>query len=202
MDKFTHNDCSGLCFISYRNRPLDLATLGRWTSWFVLTAVVGVLLGCTTATPLSESFSYRFEAHTFAQPDEILAPQDRVAETPVPLIEAALHHLAPSRLEGLDYSAAAMLFLRAGEVANPVEEQDLALAGYRAAARAALRSGDRGVYVRAVEGWSHFAMEHELRTGELAVHRRILARLRGETGDLHIRLPAQIVDLVNAEGSR
>ncbi len=157
-------------------------------------------MGCSTVTPIEDLvIPRRLGAHGFPHPGEIPGIQKRIPETPVALIETGLEHLDPARPQGQDYSSAAAFFLRAAEVADPIEEQDLALASYRAAARAALRSGNRVAYARAVEGWSSVTMLHEQQVGELALHRAIHARLRGEAAHLNVRVPTHINNLITSE---
>jgi hypothetical protein len=101
---------------------------------------------------------------------------DRAAE----LAEGALYLLDPARPGGPDYAGSVRLSLMAAELASSPAESDLRLACHRAAARAALRSGDSKLYIEAVDRWESASGRAERAAGELAIHTAIRARLKGQ----------------------
>lgn len=109
-----------------------------------------------------------------------LSPVQADPTRPGQLAEAALHLLDLERPEGPDYAGAARMCLLASDVADPHVERELRRACHRVAARSALRSGDRDLYVEAVSRWEQSASRTELATGELAVHLAIRDRLDGQ----------------------
>lgn len=115
---------------------------------------------------------------------------------PGELAEAALHLLHPERPGGPDYLGAARLCLLAAEVADSRVERDLQRACYRVAARAALRAGDRELYLDAVQRWDRSAPRHERAAGELAIHLAIRDRLSGSAPGTHARIPAEARSLI------
>jgi hypothetical protein len=135
----------------------------------------------------------------YAMPNELsdaIAPERADPENPGELAESALYLLDPERPGGPDYLGAARMCLLAAEVAEPGLEDPLATACYRTAARSALRSGDRDLYVEVVGTWEQRAPRAQQQIGELAVHRSIRDRLTGREPRYDRRLPAEVRQLV------
>jgi len=123
-------------------------------------------------------------------------PEHAGAERPADLAEGALHLLDPDRPGGPDYTGAARLCLIAAESARMPIERELRVACYRVAARSALRSGERDLYVTAVQRWEDSAPRHERVAGELAVHLAIRDGLAGAGTTPAARLPFELRRLI------
>lgn len=112
------------------------------------------------------------------RPSDARSPEEVRPDRAPELAEAALGLLDPKRTGGPDYSGAARMCLMAAEIATPVE-RELRGSCYRVAARSALRSGDRQIYLEAVDAWERNASRIEFASGELLIHTAIRNRLRG-----------------------
>ncbi len=130
-------------------------------------------LGLACATQTGPTGLYAMPS----DPALALAPADADPDSAAELAEGALYLLRPDLPGGPDYLGAARMCLLAVEVADPAVELDLVRACHRVAARSALRSGDREVYVQAVDRWEAFAPRNERAAGELAIHVTIRDRL-------------------------
>ncbi len=129
-------------------------------------------------------------------PRDALAPQSADPGHAGELAEGALYLLNPELPGGPDYMGAARMCLLAAETADPVLEQQLRYTCHQVAARAALRSGDRDLYLKAIDGWEGVATRTQRATGELAVHRAIRDRLRGEPYR-RVHLPPDVARLIS-----
>ncbi len=133
-----------------------------------------LVAGCaTTNTPPGGLYAMPTDLSRALPPDE--ADPTRAAE----LAESALFLLNPERAGGPDYLGAARMCLLAVEVADPGIERELQRACERVAVRSALRSGDREIYIEAVNRWERNAPRSESVAGELAIHLAIRDRLSG-----------------------
>ena len=123
---------------------------------------------------------------------QALSPAEADPARPGELAEAALSLLDSERAGGPDYAGAARMCLLAVEMADPREERELRSACQRVAARSALRSGDRELYMEAVSSWEREAPRPERTAGELVVHMAIRDRLRGDLGAASARIPRDL----------
>jgi hypothetical protein len=140
-----------------------------------------------------------YEGELYAMPgdlDAAMAPEEADPTRAAELAESALYLLDPERAGGPDYLGAARMCLLATEVAEPRIEEDLVAACFRLAARSALRSGDRELYIEAVNAWEDSAPRSQRRVGELAVHRSIRDRLSGGRPRFDRRLPPELRRLI------
>jgi len=118
--------------------------------------------------------------HTMpSDPAFAMGPSEARPTRPAELAEGALNLLNPERPGGPDYVGAARLCLLAAEAADSKVEKDLQRSCFRLAARSALRSGDRDLYLQAVDTWVDCAPRNERAAGELAIHMALRDRLRG-----------------------
>jgi hypothetical protein len=131
---------------------------------------------------------------------EALDPRDADPSSAAQLAESALHLLDPEEPGGPDYVGAARMCLLATEAADPKIERQLRQACYRVAARSALRSGDREIYIQTVDRWEEASSRTERAVGELAIHRTIRDRLLGTSGGRSARLPAGVSGLLPRPG--
>lgn len=151
---------------------------------------VAAILGCASAP--------RGGTVLYAMPDdpaEALAPQTADPANAGELAEGALYLLNPELPGGPDYMGAARMCLIASETADPVLEKHLRYTCHQVATRAALRSGDRDLYLQTVEAWESVATRTQRETGELAIHRAIRNRIRGEPGR-RVHLPPDVARLI------
>ena len=132
-------------------------------------------------------------------PRDALSPQAADPAHAGELAEGALYLLNPELPGGPDYMGAARMCLLAAETADPVLEKQLRYTCHQVAARAALRSGDRDLYMKAIDGWEELATRSQRTTGELAVHRAIRDRLRGEPYR-RVHLPPDVARLIPPPG--
>ncbi len=121
-----------------------------------------------------------------------LSPADANPERPAELAESALHLLDPQRPGGPDYAGAARMCLLALEVAKSGVESELRRACQRVAARSALRSGDRELYIESVTLWERDAPRSERAAGELSVHLAIRDRLCEDPSASPGRIPRDL----------
>ena len=147
-------------------------------------------VACVTSPRARESTLHRMPTLSEALEPHLADPSN-AAE----LAEGALHLLDPARPGGPDYTASARMCLRTAEAADLRVERELRDACLRLAARSALRSGDRELYVEVVDCWEAKARSHERESGELAVHRAIRDRLQGSRGG-SARLPRAVAVLL------
>jgi len=141
-----------------------------------------LVLACTPGQP---SVAARPPGGLYAMPADLALARspDRVnAARAAELAEAALFLLNPERPGGPDYAGAARMCLMASDAAVPGVESDLRASCHRVAARSALRSGDKALYIQAVDRWDEVATAIDRSAGEFLVHAAIRDRLRGETG--------------------
>ena len=142
------------------------------------------------------------ERTTYSMPGDFARaqpPGDADPDSAAELAEGALFLLNPDRPGGPDYAGAARVCLLAADVARLPVERALQRSCYRVAARAALRSGDRGIYLEAVDRWDKSAPRNERAAGELAIHLAIRDRLAGRPGSRHV--PADLRALLPPPGA-
>ena len=154
-----------------------------------------LVLGCATRSGPTGLYAMP------SDPAQALAPADADPGSAAELAEGALHLLRPDLPGGPDYLGAARMCLLAVEVADPVVERDLIRSCHRVAARSALRSGDREVYVKAVDRWEEHAPRNERAAGELAIHLTIRDRLN-ERVVAGARIPPAVRRLMPPIGTR
>lgn len=161
--------------------------LTRPGSTGLLLALALGISACATAEPVDRT--------VYSMPADMtraLPPADANPDSAAELAEGALHLLNPARPGGPDYSAAARMCLLSAEVARLPTERHLQRSCYRVAARSALRSGDRDMYLEAIERWERTAPRNERTAGELALHLAIRDRLdERETGS-GARVPPEL----------
>ena len=148
-------------------------------------------VGCATGQGPRESTLYRMPTLSDALEPHLADPSSAAQ-----LAEGALHLLDPARPGGPDYGASARMCLRTAEAADIRVERELRDACLRLAARSALRSGDRELYVEVVDCWEAKARSHERESGELAVHRAIRDQLQGSRRGASARLPRAVAVLL------
>ena len=133
-------------------------------------------------------------------PARALAPEDADPNSAAELAEGALHLLNPERPGGPDYTGAARMCLLSADVAKLPVERHLQRTCFRVAARSALRSGDRDVYLEAVDHWDRNAPRNEKAAGELAIHLAIRDRLKQRETGSGGRVPAELRALLPPPG--
>lgn len=144
------------------------------------------------------------QPHIYSMPSDparALSPAEADPSSAAELAEGALHLLNPDRPGGPDYQGAARLCLLSAEVARLPEERKLRRSCHRVAARSALRSGDREIYLEAVNRWERSAPRNERAAGELAVHLSIRDRLTGRATGMHRRVAPELQRLLPPVGS-
>ena len=156
------------------------------TSGLLLALALGVS-ACATS-PKADRTVYSMPADM----TRALPPADADPDSAAQLAEGALHLLNPARPGGPDYGAAARLCLLSAEVARMPTERQLQRSCYRVAARSALRSGDREIYLEAVESWERTAPRNERSAGELALHLAIRDRLDDRETGSGARVPPEL----------
>ena len=130
-----------------------------------------------------------------------MSPGEADPDSAAELAEGALYLLNPERPSGPDYPGAARLCLLSAEVARLPTERQLQRTCHRVAARSALRSGERELYLEVVEHWESRAPRNERAAGELAIHLAIRDEIsRRETGTRG-RVPSDLRWLLPAPGS-
>lgn len=137
----------------------------------------------------------------YAMPEELGAarsPQRADPASAAQLAEGALHLLNPERPGGPDYYGAARMGLLAAETSDRRVERELRDACYRLAARSALRSGDRELYLEVVAAWESDASRIQRESGELTIHRAIRNRLQGQAHGA--RVPHDLARLIPPPG--
>lgn len=157
------------------------------TRLLALAAAVAVLTACATAGGQGGKL--------YAMPADLgqaLSPEQADPRRAAELAEAALHQLDPEQPGGPDYEGAARTCLLATEVADPRIERPLERACYRVAARSALRSGNRELYIEVVRRWEEFEPRRTRQLGELALHRALRDRLQGRPANPQRRIPPEI----------
>lgn len=147
---------------------------------------VGVVIAACASTPDRAVYSMPADLTRAMPPAE--ADPSSAAE----LAEGALHLLNPERPGGPDYQGAARICLLSAEVALVPVERQLQRSCYRVAARSALRSGDRAIYLEAVDRWERSAPRNERAAGELALHLAIRDRLSQRATGSARRVPRDL----------
>ena len=167
----------------------------NWTTGATIAIALVVLSGCaassTPVTTADHQVRYRI-----SESGDVPPGLGFNSGTSVSFVEAAINHLDRDRAGGPDYNAAARLFVHAARAADENQEIELAVACYRAAARSALRAGNRAVYEDAVRRWADRATSYDREVGEIAIHMAIVARLNGKSLDLPSRVPASVQRLI------
>jgi hypothetical protein len=125
-------------------------------------------------------------------PARAMPPADADPSSAAELAEGALHLLNPARAGGPDFEGAARLCLLSAEMARLPTERQLRRSCYRVAARSALRSGEREIYLEAVDRWERSSARNERAAGELAIHLAIRDRLEARNTGSGRRLPPDI----------
>ena len=153
----------------------------------LLLAVAVAISACATAPKADRT--------VYSMPGDMtraLPPADADPDSAAELAEGALHLLNPARPGGPDYAAAARVCLLSAEVARLPTERELQRSCYRVAARSALRSGDREIYLEAVDRWERTAPRNERAAGELALHLAIRDRLDARETGSGARVPREL----------
>ena len=138
-------------------------------------AALCVALAACASTHSADSGLYAMPE----DPARAMPPADADPSSAAELAEGALHLLNPERAGGPDFEGAARLCLLSAEMARLPTERQLRRSCYRVAARSALRSGEREIYLLAVDRWERSAARNERAAGELAIHLAIRDRLGG-----------------------
>lgn len=155
---------------------------------------LGLVLACLALT-LAACATTHADHTVYSMPADLARarpPADADPTSAAELAEGALHLLNPERPGGPDYAGAARLCLLSVEVALLPAERQLQRACHRVAARSALHSGDRDVYLEAVDSWERRAPRNERAAGELALHLAIRDRLDARATGMHARIPAEL----------
>ena len=153
-----------------------------------------LLLACLALT-LGACATTHAEHTVYSMPADLvraMPPADADPASAAELAEGALYLLNRERPGGPDHAGAARLCLLSAEVARLPAERQLQRACHRVAARSALHSGDREVYLEAVESWERRAPRNERAAGELALHLAIRDRLDQRATGTRARIPAEL----------
>jgi hypothetical protein len=158
------------------------------TRVLAIAAALAVFTACATGGAGQRGKLYAMPADL----GQALSPEEADPRRAAELAEAALHQLDPEQPGGPDYEGAARTCLLATEVADPRVERPLERACYRVAARSALRSGNRELYIEVVRRWEEFEPRRMRQLGELALHRALRDRLQGRPAKPQRRIPPDI----------